>query len=430
MTDSPQRPQEDSLDATPFLRHEKGEDDLLATLDDAPRVPDALAERHPELVTSRNPVDRLMEAATGLCLASALAIRPDRNTDAALLATADAITRVLPEAGRFVLASPRRFAVLLPEVPLEGARALAEEIAACLKADGHTATIGIATHPTTDFVAHEVVVNARKALAHSLFFGPDTITAFDAVSLNISGDREYTNGRMEEAFTEYREALKIDPKDANVLNSIGVCHADLGEYENARRFFSSCMEADPEEVMAVYNMGMTHALENDFETAESWLARAASMAPDTFEILFQHAAALFALGRYRDAESRIEAAIGKRPENGSAVRILADIRLAEADLADAFRLFKQAVRLTPSDAPALSGLGHCFDLKGENPDIAATFCQEAVAMDPENGRFLYRLGRIRLKQRRLVEAAECFDKAERAGISVPEDLKAAARTDS
>jgi hypothetical protein len=40
----------------------------------------------------------------------------------------------------------------------------------------------------------QIVTNAEKALDHAGFFGPGTITGFDAVSLNISGDRRYQAG--------------------------------------------------------------------------------------------------------------------------------------------------------------------------------------------------------------------------------------------
>ena len=51
-----------------------------------------------------------------------------------------------------------------------------------------TVTIGIASYPAIDFKKHQILDNARKALDHAGFFGPDSMVVFDSVSLNISGD--------------------------------------------------------------------------------------------------------------------------------------------------------------------------------------------------------------------------------------------------
>ncbi|MFO7607041.1 MAG: hypothetical protein R6W72_12170, partial [Desulfurivibrionaceae bacterium] len=53
---------------------------------------------------------------------------------------------------------------------------------------GGTFSAGLAAFPCAAFKRSAVPVNARKALQHTIFFGPGTVTGFDAVSLNISGD--------------------------------------------------------------------------------------------------------------------------------------------------------------------------------------------------------------------------------------------------
>ncbi len=58
-----------------------------------------------------------------------------------------------------------------------------------------TVTIGIASYPIITFEKCDMIDNARKALDHAAFFGPGSAVNFDAVSLNISGDKLYDKWR-------------------------------------------------------------------------------------------------------------------------------------------------------------------------------------------------------------------------------------------
>ena len=81
----------------------------------------------------------------------------------------------------------------------------------------------------------------------------------------------------------------------------------------------------------------------------------------------------------------------------------------------------------------MSALGHLFDSRGENPEIALMFCHESVALAPENGLLHYRLGRLYQNQNRMAQALKEFKKAERLGydasgeISEIEDRQRAAK---
>jgi hypothetical protein len=55
---------------------------------------------------------------------------------------------------------------------------------------GTTYSIGIACFPCVDFNKSDIPQNGRKALLHTGFFGPDTVTVFDgatATCLIVSG---------------------------------------------------------------------------------------------------------------------------------------------------------------------------------------------------------------------------------------------------
>ncbi|MDZ7579851.1 MAG: hypothetical protein U5R30_04310 [Deltaproteobacteria bacterium] len=80
---------------------------------------------------------------------------------------------------------------------------------------GPSVTIGLAFFPTLDYSKDKILANACKALEHAKFFGPDSLVSFDAISLNISGDRLYDQGEYQKAIDEVQKQLwKLDPANA------------------------------------------------------------------------------------------------------------------------------------------------------------------------------------------------------------------------
>ncbi|TWI71662.1 tetratricopeptide (TPR) repeat protein [Desulfobotulus alkaliphilus] len=292
----------------------------------------------------------------------------------------------------------------------------AEKIFHKLKTGPETAmNAGIFTYPLDGFTAARALEYSRKTLTHSLLLGPDSLASFDAVTLNISGDEAYQEGRMDEAIEEYEAALRLDPENANVLNSLGVCFGVIQNYERALNAFRRSHAADPKEAMPVYNEGLIHEMQGEKQRAKDCFEKALCLSPDSFESAFHLGKSLVALEDPEAALPFLEKARTIKPENGPVLKFLAEACFRTRETEKAFHLFRQALRRMPRDAAVLSGLGACFDLKGENPDIAATFCEEALAIEPDNGLFALRLARIRIRQNRNEEARSLLLMARKNG---------------
>jgi tetratricopeptide (TPR) repeat protein len=152
----------------------------------------------------------------------------------------------------------RLFAAFCPDIDEREAVALAKELQDRYRNLVHeTLSVGLAVYPFEPFAPKAILENARKALVHASFFGADTVTPFDAVSLNISGDDLYQKGDVEGAVAEFEMALRIDPQNLNVYNSLGVCYGVQGDLEKAVGAFQAAVEISPEDVMATYNLGLT-----------------------------------------------------------------------------------------------------------------------------------------------------------------------------
>ncbi len=288
---------------------------------------------------------------------------------------------------------------------------------------GRTLTAGIAVHPTLDYAVHEISENARKAVDHAAFFGPGARAVFDAVSLNISGDRLFERGDTEAAMQEFHRALELDPANLNVHNSLGVCYAVRGAYEQALVEFSAAAALNAQDYMAAYNIGMVQRMLGRREAALNHLERAAALRSDLFEILFQAGNLHLELGQAHAAREFLERAARLRSKSGGVYRYLGDCYDALNLPEKAIAAYKKALRFNPSDPAALSALGCLFDHKGENPEISLVFCRESVALAPQNPLFRRRLGVLHLKQERLEEALHEFEAAAGLGLDTAAEIR-------
>ena len=85
--------------------------------------------------------------------------------------------------------------------------------------------IGMALYPAIHFTKQAIFGNAVKALDHAGFPGQDGMAVFDAVTLNISGDRLYQAGDIIGAMQEFEAGLLMNPANVNLHISLGVCHS-------------------------------------------------------------------------------------------------------------------------------------------------------------------------------------------------------------
>jgi tetratricopeptide (TPR) repeat protein len=303
---------------------------------------------------------------------------------------------------------------------LEAAHRLQEQVR---RRTGRTVTIGVAAHPTLDYPPEKALENARKAAEHAAFFGANSRVVFDAVSLNISGDKHYERGAIQEAICEYQQALRLDPQNGNLYNSLGVCHGVRGDHEGALEAFGRALALDAEDYMATYNTGLIYGLQGRREAALEHFLKAGALHSDVFEILFQTGKLQLEMGDVPAARTLLERAARLRPRFGHAQRLLGDC-YAQLELPEkAIGAYRKAIKANPGDSLALSALGGLFDEKGENPEIAMVFCQESVRLAPDNPLLRQRLGRLYLKRNRLEEALREFEHAGRLGRDSTADIR-------
>ncbi len=112
------------------------------------------------------------------------------------------------------------------------------------------------------------------ALYHAHLLGPGNLALFDHVTCNVHGDILFSWRDLPGAMACYRKGLSLEPKDVNLLNSLGACLADLSRLSEAERYFLKVLELEPDNVMALYNLSGIYLSKGRLEEAREAITKA------------------------------------------------------------------------------------------------------------------------------------------------------------
>ncbi|MBI5558184.1 MAG: tetratricopeptide repeat protein [Deltaproteobacteria bacterium] len=258
-------------------------------------------------------------------------------------------------------------------------------------------SMGIAVYPQHGFKKAELPVNCRKALLHTGFFGPNSMTVFDGVSLNISGDIYYNDGDLARAAKEYRLGLQLDPENINLLNSLGVTLAQMNLYRKAIPLFQRALTLDPANFMALFNLGFAYLASGEEAQALENLEKALGIQEDNFDLLLQLGKLYCKSGRYDEAVKvlgkgeQVGPAGVRDISHGAVHRFLGEAYKELGENGKAMICLQKATRHNPRDGAALSLLGELYFQEKQGGEIALALCRQAVELDERDWRNWSRL---------------------------------------
>lgn len=307
--------------------------------------------------------------------------------------------RLLPEHSVLISLGQNSYLIYVPEKNVEQIGEIGRKIKDIIRTESeNTISVGLAGYPMLKYKKSDVPINAHKALLHTAFFGHDTLTAFDAVSLNISGDMLFNAGHLNGAILEYKKGLLLDDQNANLFNSLGVCYAQLGRYKRAMDYFENALNLDRDNIMAYYNLASAYAKSGLTEKSFSTLEDAIKLKGDSFDILFQMGRLLQEKKRPDEAARYIEKAAECSDAKSFVHRYLGEIYL-QLDLKEkAMSEFKKAVKVNPQDAVSLEYLGLLYAEFRGDLELGDTLCSKALELDPRSKSAWKTLGWIYYKK--------------------------------
>ena len=244
---------------------------------------------------------------------------------------------------------------------------------------------------------------------HTAFYGPGTITSFDKVSLNVSGDIYYGEGDLVRAVREYRKGLELDPSDTNLLNSLGETYAQMNKPKMAKPFFEKALQSDPSQYMVLFNLGVANLAISEEELSIKCFEKALRVAKrkpeinNRNELLLQLGRLYCRTGKFKKAVNLLESSNMVEQESnkglaaGTVLRYLGEAYQGMGKNRKAVTVLQRAISYNPHDAVSLSMLGELYALEEQGDDIALSLCEQAVELDDARWINWYRLAWIRFR---------------------------------
>jgi Tfp pilus assembly protein PilF len=187
-------------------------------------------------------------------------------------------------------------------------------------------------------------LDAERAFREALKYDPKNPEVLDGLGLALM-----MQGRFRDAVVSLDKAVSLAPENGSFRNNRGVARMELGQYREAAEDFNAAERStNPDDrIAAAINRGRLHQREGDFEAAEQEFTNALARDPKSF-------AATIGRGAARESKGDLEGA-------------------AEDYLA--------SIKLDATSADANLRLGLCL-VSLKKLDLGRRYLQRAVELDP------------------------------------------------
>lgn len=262
--------------------------------------------------------------------------------------------------------------------------------------------VGIAIYSKNERTKSDMLLNCRKALCHAAFFDSGSVVICDAVSFNISGDIYYGEGDLVRAVREYKKGLLLNPKDGNLLNSLGVCYAQMNRHKDAVLCFKQACASKTDRFMALYNLGLElQQYEDKAAAIEAFTSaldcpKIEDQAVARKDIRFQLSVLCCQEKLYKKGLALLQPWYDSEA-GGKGLKYLGEMYTGLGKHKKAMKYLQLAMRYDEYDAEVLGLLGEIYLQENEGDDIALRFCEKAVELNPDSLHLKIRLAKAQIQ---------------------------------
>lgn len=200
-------------------------------------------------------------------------------------------------------------------------------------------------------------------------------------------------------------------RGAAALVEQGLAHHRGGRLQDARSRYEAALARMPRHADAWHLLGVVAMQEQRYADALDQISRAIEISPQP-SYYDNLGCALRNWGKLEAAVECHEQALALDPKHFRAHNNLGMLLLQMRLPAAAAASFRKAVEINPQFAEAHSNLGNVLRELGE-AEAAEAHCRKAIALHPAFGEAHNNLGNALKTQRRLAEAAACYEEAQR-----------------
>lgn len=219
-----------------------------------------------------------------------------------------------------------------------------------------------------------------------------------------------------EALQIVDDALRLQPRDMDLIFCRGNVKFALGDISGARDDFEAVLEAEPTHRHAMSNLAVVATAQKDLVVAEHWLRKALEQSPEDFDCRLRLAHTLRLCEQLQEAQDLLVQIRQDHPDKAEVHRMLGELYAARQQLPEAATEFGQAALLDVTNPEAYLELGKVFFEIG-NYDEAVKALEKSLAIKKSAEAF--RISGLALVRSFRVE--EAIEQLELANELAPED---------
>ncbi len=209
------------------------------------------------------------------------------------------------------------------------------------------------------------------------------VTADNHVAHNGLGIALQEQGRLEEAISHYREAIRLRPHYPEARASLGAALLRLGRTDEAIRQLSETIRMSPMHLEAHIDLGIAYDTLDKEDEAIAPLLEAIKIEPNSANAHYNLGRVYTKAGRIVEAVTQFSLATRLQPDNSEAHYNLGVTLAAKGDMDAAVAEFIKAIQIRPDYGAAHNNLGSALASLGRIDEAILHF-QEALRLMPDS----------------------------------------------
>lgn len=232
------------------------------------------------------------------------------------------------------------------------------------------------------------------------------------------------SGDAETAERDYQHALTLKPNNNPALLRLGNLELSLDHPNAARQYFTKAAAQPIPSAPALAGLGKVALAGRQYSMALKYFTQALVREPRASSIHYQLAMAYRGLGDLAHMQQQLQARgnvepalrdplldeIGVLKQGKFGLLERANKAMSESRFADAVNIYRQMVRLDPSDPVAYKYLGVALARSGQ-PEEALNQYAHALQLDPTNATVHYNIGILLIEAKKEEQAIAHFQQA-------------------
>jgi serine/threonine protein kinase/tetratricopeptide (TPR) repeat protein len=185
-------------------------------------------------------------------------------------------------------------------------------------------------------------------------------------------------GKYDDAVSEYRRAVELEPTNDDAIRGLASAYASLGSTDEAEKTLQIAIGVRPQYWANYNSLGALYVSEGRYEEAAKMFAQVIGLAPDSFRGYSNLGATYIRLGRYPEAIKSLQDSIKIRPTE-SALSNLGTAFYSIRQFDSAGKNYSEATKLNDQNYVIWGNLADSYYYSGNHADAKLAY-QKAVSL--------------------------------------------------